>query len=73
MPSEFEVYSATKGIYSMRLEDMPNRYKYGDVVRHLRLFSIYEANDEETAIRFLEKKSESFRNLKIGGKPFKEF
>lgn len=73
MPSEFEIYPSTKGIYSQKVEDMPNRYKYGDVVRHLRLFTVYSAEDVESAIRFLERKSEAFRNLKIGEKFFREF
>ncbi|PLV60421.1 hypothetical protein [Thermotoga sp. KOL6] len=73
IPSEFDVYPATKGAYSLKLENMPNHYKHGDTVRHLRLFTLYSAENVTDAIKLLEKKSESFRKLKIGEKPFKEF
>ncbi|WP_448377996.1 hypothetical protein [Fervidobacterium sp.] len=66
MPGEFEAYPSTTGVYSMKVEDMPNRYKAGDVVQHLRLFSLYSAKNVEEAIKFIEAKSNSFRSLKIG-------
>uniref|UniRef100_A0A7V4NFN0 EF-hand domain-containing protein n=1 Tax=Fervidobacterium pennivorans TaxID=93466 RepID=A0A7V4NFN0_FERPE len=66
MPGEFEAYPSTTGVYSMKVEDMPNRYKAGDVVQHLRLFSLYSAKNVEEAIKFIEAKSDSFRSLKIG-------
>ncbi|WP_372590459.1 hypothetical protein QO062_01425 [Fervidobacterium pennivorans subsp. carthaginiensis] len=66
MPGEFEAYPSTTGVYSMKVEDMPNRYKAGDVVQHLRLFSLYSAKSVEEAIKFIEAKSNSFRSLKIG-------
>jgi hypothetical protein len=66
MPGEFEAYPSTTGVYSMKVEDMPNRYKAGDIVQHLRLYSIYSAKSVEEAIKFIEAKSNSFRSLKIG-------
>ncbi|MGC9772411.1 hypothetical protein [Fervidobacterium islandicum] len=66
MPGEFDAYPSTTGVYSMKVEDMPNRYKAGDVVQHVRLFSLYNAKTVEEAVKFIEAKSESFRNLKIG-------
>lgn len=66
MPGEFEAYTSTTGVYSMKVEDMPNRYKAGDIVQHLRLYSIYSAKSIEEAIKFIEAKSNSFRSLKIG-------
>jgi len=66
MPGEFEAYPSTTGVYSMKVEDMPNRYKAGDIVQHLRLYSIYSAKSIEEAIKFIEAKSNSFRSLKIG-------
>ncbi|AEH51607.1 hypothetical protein [Pseudothermotoga thermarum] len=66
MPGEFDAYESTKNIYSMKVEDMPNRYKAGDTVRHLRLYSLYTAENIAQAIKWMEQKSASFRVLKIG-------
>jgi hypothetical protein len=66
MPGEFDAYESTKGIYSMKVEDMPNRYKYGDSVNHTRLFSLYSAPNVESAVRWMETKSASFRAVKVG-------
>ncbi|MGB9796463.1 hypothetical protein [Fervidobacterium gondwanense] len=66
MPGEFDAYPSTTGVYSMKVEDMPNRYKAGDVVQHLRLFTLYNAKSVEEAIKFIENKSASFRSIKIG-------
>ncbi|WP_448377016.1 hypothetical protein [Fervidobacterium sp.] len=66
MPGEFDAYPSTTGVYSMKVEDMPNRYKAGDIVQHLRLFTLYSAKSVEEAVKFIEAKSESFRSLKIG-------
>lgn len=66
MPGEFEAYKSTQGVYSMKVEDMPNHYKFGDEVRHIRLYSFYTADDVASAVKQIEKKGESFRNLRIG-------
>ncbi len=66
MPGEFDAYESTKNVYSMKVEDMPNRYKAGDTVQHLRLYSLYNASDVTSAIKWIEEKSASFRALKIG-------
>ncbi len=66
MPGEFDAYRSTTSVYSMKVEDMPNRYKAGDVVRHHRLYSLYNANDVESAIKWIEEKTKSFTSLKIG-------
>lgn len=66
MPGEFDAYESTKNVYSMKVEDMPNRYKAGDTVRHLRLYHVYTASNIESAIKWLEEKSASFRTLKVG-------
>lgn len=66
MPGEFEAFEPTKGVYSMKVEDMPNRYKAGDVVQHVRLYSLYKASDVTNAVRWIEAKSKSFTSIKIG-------
>ena len=66
MPGEFDAYPSTTGVYSMKTEDMPNRYKAGDKIEFLRLYNVYSANSIEDAIQLIENKSASFRSLKIG-------
>ncbi|AJC73813.1 hypothetical protein AJ81_05960 [Pseudothermotoga hypogea DSM 11164 = NBRC 106472] len=66
MPGEFDAYESTRGIYSMKVEDMPNRYKFGDSVSHLRLLSLYSAPNIESAVKWIETKSASFRSVKVG-------
>jgi len=66
MPGEFEAYKSTQGVYSMKVEDMPNHYKFGDEVRHVRLYSFYSADDVTSAVEQIERKGESFRSLRIG-------
>lgn len=66
MPGEFDAYESTRGVYSMKVEDMPNRYKFGDSVNHVRLFSLYSAPNVEAAVKWIEAKSASFRSIKVG-------
>ncbi|ODN30140.1 hypothetical protein [Fervidobacterium thailandense] len=66
---EFNVYPATENVYPVwgtKKEEMPNRYKAGDVVEHKILYHLYTAPTSEEAIKWLERKSASFRALKIG-------
>lgn len=66
---EFNAYPATEDVYPVygtNKEAMPNRYKAGDVVEHNILYTLYTAPNHEEAIRFLERKSASYRQLKIG-------
>lgn len=66
---EFNAYPATENVYPVwgtKKEDMPNRYKAGDKVEHVMLYTLYNANSVEDAVKLIEEKSKSFRSLKIG-------
>ncbi|MEN3043003.1 MAG: hypothetical protein ABDH59_06905 [Fervidobacterium sp.] len=66
---EFNAYPATENVYPVwgtKKEAMPNRYKAGDKVEHTILYTLYNANTVEDAIKLVEEKSKSFRSLKIG-------
>ncbi|MFN4223185.1 MAG: hypothetical protein ACK4E1_00035 [Fervidobacterium nodosum] len=66
---EFNAYPATDGVYPVwgtNKEAMPNRYKAGDKVEHTILYTLYNANSVDEAIKFVEEKSKSFRMVKIG-------
>ncbi|MGB9614675.1 MAG: hypothetical protein ACPL3B_04160 [Fervidobacterium sp.] len=66
---EFNAYPATENVYPVwgtNKEAMPNRYKAGDKVEHTMLYSLYNAESIQDAIKFVEQKSASFRTVKVG-------
>jgi len=65
IPGEFEAFDATKGIVSTTMEDWPEHFKAGDVVKFQRLYGVAPANSLVNLVPFLERRSTEMQSIQV--------